>query len=431
MSKWEVEACNEEGQEVEEVVPHFWPLEVYNANHEQEAHPDMVDDFRYKNKWIKGVWLEDDGRPLPRGVLKVKNFDRSSVKTNQQVESSDAQFAEDQASVSKDSLRKKFNVDKSPTATTPIAKRPAPTPREKTEKDDSEPSMKKQRKGGKAAADDELEEEDEDGFNFCNFSFPEVAKTSGSAASGKAKAKAKGKAKKSPLAGKVRSMGRASPKNKQETSGGGIPNVPKLPAAKKSGASLAGQPEWRIRHNKQRRMQQVEQHLLNARQTLETFQTMPSKVVVKNVQNSIKALSEALEPDNTFMLYLQGESGALTEEGVNKVHVVCSIHIASDVLSCLVCLYLFVCCLLVLLHLLSFRCRRSGTCTTNRSSSWKSLTACVVRKRSVMSKSFTLRSTTQRLLVWWLRFRFSSSGFSSSLRISWVRPPSNHGPSCS
>ena len=138
---------------------------------------------------------------------------------------------------------------------------------------------------------------------------------------------------------RVRKMGKTSPKLQAEGKAK-VPAAPKLPSSKIS--SQSSQPEWRVRHNKQRRMQQIEQHLLNGKQHTETFNTTPSKVVVKAVVGCCKALAEALEADNSFMLHMQGESGGLTEEGILKVHVVFAIDIASDVFSCTVCVYLFV-----------------------------------------------------------------------------------------
>ena len=74
-SAWSIEAHNDEGQEIEEVQPNFWPIELYNQWHDEEAHVDAVSELTFKGKVIKGVDLEDDGRLLPSRVLKLKNFD--------------------------------------------------------------------------------------------------------------------------------------------------------------------------------------------------------------------------------------------------------------------------------------------------------------------------------------------------------------------
>ena len=61
---------NEEGQDIEEVGPNFWPLPLYNIHFEGEAHVDMVRELKFKGNVIKGIYLEDDGRPLPAGRSK-------------------------------------------------------------------------------------------------------------------------------------------------------------------------------------------------------------------------------------------------------------------------------------------------------------------------------------------------------------------------
>ena len=69
-SAWSIEAHNDEGQEIEEVQPNFWPIELYNQWHDEDAHVDTVSELTFKGKVIKGVYLEDDGRLLPSGVQK-------------------------------------------------------------------------------------------------------------------------------------------------------------------------------------------------------------------------------------------------------------------------------------------------------------------------------------------------------------------------
>lgn len=160
---------NEEGQDIEEVVPNFWPLPLYNIHFEGEAHVDMVRELKFKGKVIKGIYVEDDGRPLPAGVLKVKNFDKSSVNTSQVVEDSSSQFAEGQAERTKRALSARFNSEASASATAEITKRAAltPLPKEEAEQEDA---PGKKRKTGKSGTEEE-ENEAGDGFNFLRLGF--------------------------------------------------------------------------------------------------------------------------------------------------------------------------------------------------------------------------------------------------------------------
>ena len=64
---------------------------------------------------------------------------------------------------------------------------------------------------------------------------------------------------------------------------------------------------------------------------------------MKAVVGCLKALGEALEADNSFMLHMQRESGALTDDGVLKVHVVFAIDIAFCVFVFMYGLCVFVC----------------------------------------------------------------------------------------
>ena len=282
----------------------------------------------------------EEPREIPAGVLKVKNFDKSFVATTQTVEDSCSQFAEGQAEGTKRALSTRFNSEASASATIEVTKRAAltPLPKEEAEQEDA---PGKKRKTGKSGTEEE-ENEAGDGYNFCDWAFPHednTATTESAITGTRRKAQGKGKAKASPKGGRIRKMGKTSPLQRKEKTAK-VPAAPKLPSSKI--ASQSSQPEWRVRHNKQRRMQQIEQHLLNGKQHTETFNTTPSKVVVKAVVGWCKALAEALEADNSFMLHMQGESGGLTEEGILKVHVVFAIDIASDVFSCTVCVYLFV-----------------------------------------------------------------------------------------
>lgn len=73
---FEINAIQDDGCSVEEVVPNFWPLQIYNDNFPEEAHIDSVKTRKYKGKEVKGVYVPDDGRPLPVGVLKFRNYVR-------------------------------------------------------------------------------------------------------------------------------------------------------------------------------------------------------------------------------------------------------------------------------------------------------------------------------------------------------------------
>ena len=64
-------------------------MAIYNAHHAAEAHVDSVKKFVYKGKSMKGVYVADDGKPLPVGVLKMANLFNNTAQKKQTVERGD------------------------------------------------------------------------------------------------------------------------------------------------------------------------------------------------------------------------------------------------------------------------------------------------------------------------------------------------------
>ena len=119
---------NEDGIRVEEVRPNVWPLAIYNAHHAAEAHVDSVRKLVYKGKSMQGVYVPDDGKPLPVGVLKMTNLSNNAVQKKQTVERRHQQWAENQAEDTRQSLIKKALSTAGPSvkATESFTKRDAP-----------------------------------------------------------------------------------------------------------------------------------------------------------------------------------------------------------------------------------------------------------------------------------------------------------------
>ena len=315
-SEWSVTASRSEGVQIEEIVPDFWPVEIYNRLHDEKAHIDQIRELEFKGQKIRGLYVPPDGRPLPPGCFKLSNFDKTSVDTKQVLETSDGQLDEKQAALTTEALRKRFHNSAGPSAEchSPTAKRKA---LKAVIEESPEPSK---RRKGEATSD---EESDGDGFCFCTFSFPENSGTKpGQNSDGKTN-KAKRGTQGSPLKKGRRNLAKKSPKRKAKpspkakASGAGTPS----PKPKPGNSTGAGQiPEWRQRHNRQRRLQQVDQHLLLAQQFIDTFQACPSKIVTAQVTRILKLVQESLETDNSFMQYMQDEAGAVVGENLDKAH---------------------------------------------------------------------------------------------------------------
>ena len=58
----------------------FWPRAVYAKAFNQEPHPDMLKAIPFASGVKTGVIMEDDGRPLPTGCIRMINYDDVSVK---------------------------------------------------------------------------------------------------------------------------------------------------------------------------------------------------------------------------------------------------------------------------------------------------------------------------------------------------------------
>ena len=86
---------------------------------------------------------------------------------------------------------------------------------------------------------------------------------------------------------------------------------PKVPGAvaKPKLPSASNVPEWRARHNKQRKLQQVSQNVLLGKQQIEMFESSMSKCSDAVMLRYENLLAELLELDSTFMSYMKDEVG--------------------------------------------------------------------------------------------------------------------------
>ena len=57
---WHVSANRSEGVSLEEIVPDFWLVDIYNKCHDEEAHPDQIRSLEYKGRTIKGCYVPPD-----------------------------------------------------------------------------------------------------------------------------------------------------------------------------------------------------------------------------------------------------------------------------------------------------------------------------------------------------------------------------------
>jgi hypothetical protein len=93
-------------------------------------------------------------------------------------------------------------------------------------------------------------------------------------------------------------------------------NASAKPAAK--GPKDSNVPDWRARHNRQRKLQQVSQHLLLAKQQIETFETSMNKSNDTALVRYEKLLAEQLELDSLFLSYMKDDGGIVTGENLTE-----------------------------------------------------------------------------------------------------------------
>ena len=170
----------------------------------------------WKGNTIQGVYVPDDGKPLPVGVLRASNYSSASVQKKQQVDTGYQQWRDNQASDTHRSLVAKALSTAGPTvkATEEVMKRdgqmeavPAST--------DSEPETKPNNKGQKRKSKDaELDDndEDEDSNDFTDLLF-----------GARSPAASKDKSKASPAGSKDKKPG---PKNRSGKKGQPIDKKP-------------------------------------------------------------------------------------------------------------------------------------------------------------------------------------------------------------
>ena len=94
--QWEVDHTIREGMRAEMVLPNFWPLHVYRDHHQQEPREDDIEQFSFKGKIYDGIYLPDDGKPLPPGVIKPTNFDERAIRFGSKMERSEHQLGKNQ-----------------------------------------------------------------------------------------------------------------------------------------------------------------------------------------------------------------------------------------------------------------------------------------------------------------------------------------------
>ena len=72
-------------------------------------------------------------------------------------------------------------------------------------------------------------------------------------------------------------------------------------------------PDLRVGHNKQRKLQQLEQHLLSGKQALETFTSAIPNSSCDKINRCVKVLGEMLELNSAFMQYVKDDAGLITD----------------------------------------------------------------------------------------------------------------------
>ena len=321
---FEISAKQEDGCTVEEVIPNFWPVSIYNAHFPEEAHIDMVKKRQWKGKTVEGVYVPDDGRPLPTGVLKLKNFEHTSVEKKTTVEKGDQQWDSDRAEATRRSMAQKAMHQVKATAkhVLTVAKRDGAM--EAVEVSDTESSTPKAKRGKKRGRDEGEDDEDEDGMDFGNLLFGSTGSSGSKDKKKKDDKKSRGSKIKKQDNKTVKPVAKvkASPPKKRWSSGKlDIAKAAKqqpLPASPaKSGSAM---PEWRLRHNKQRKLQQHEQHLLLGKQALETFSSAIATTSVEKIARPLKLLGEMQEYDSVFMELMKDDTGMMVAaENIEKV----------------------------------------------------------------------------------------------------------------
>ena len=313
---------------VEEVRPNFWPLAIYNSSFPEEAHIDSVKDFMWKGKKLQGVYVPDDGKPLPPGVLKLSNFSNNSVLKSQTVERGDQQFGKDQAESTRLALLQRAQTTAKATVAPCESSFKRDTTMDIVIPDDSSEEERAARQRKKRKAQEDEDEDDEPCFDFDALLFGASAADSKSS---KDIAKTKGKSKATPAATspkKKKGRKATTPKRKAAkkdagTARGSTPNVnkkdPKKPKESPTKSGGANIPDWRLRHNKQRKLQQLEQHMLLAKQALEMFTSSFANTSTDKLGRYVKVLAEMLEYDSSFMEFMKDESGCMVaQENLEK-----------------------------------------------------------------------------------------------------------------
>ena len=297
---WTLNSLEEEGACAEEIRPNFWPIEVHSDRF-PEAHPDAIRQFTFKGRAMDGVYLPPDvGLPLPVGVIKLNNFDKKLLQKKTMLEKSDKELREGQGETTRAAARKHFHLGEKASAT--LAEPPPMVPVELKAVPKHEQEVAGKTKGTKrnakaAGLDDEDNHDDADevdffaGHGFENGSDVKTPKGKGS------------------KVGKT--LKTANPKAK-----GTAKNASAKPPAK--GPKDSNVPDWRARHNRQRKLQQVSQHLLLAKQQIETFETSMNKSNDTALVRYEKLLAEQLELDSLFLSYMKDDGGIVTGENLTE-----------------------------------------------------------------------------------------------------------------
>ena len=96
-SEWKMTAEESQGLRFSVVQPIFWLTQIYNDNHDHEAHPDSIRTLKYGGELVRGLYVDDDGRPLLSAVIRINPFEQSKVNRSNLLEESTRQYHKDQA----------------------------------------------------------------------------------------------------------------------------------------------------------------------------------------------------------------------------------------------------------------------------------------------------------------------------------------------
>jgi hypothetical protein len=297
LEDWKLKVTNSEGMKGTEILPVFWPQEVFNKWHEVPAHPDQLQRITFRSVERIGVWKDADGTNPVTGCIVFENWEEISMAKEQVLESSAQGSVYDrQLEISINSARKQSTI--SPTATVE-----APTPAPKMKANFIKPVEVAPVKSTKRKLTEEAVEEDL--FDFSTF-LTGTLQSSISAPAAAAEASPKKKARKagattgkaSPKrkAGKGGGRGKASPKKKGGKAGTGSASVkPTTPS--KSFSSL---PASRVSQYRQRKMEAVDREVLKAKvfcQRIEGENTC-KQVQALQVASTATKLMEILDDDS-------------------------------------------------------------------------------------------------------------------------------------